>query len=69
MRGCSIGDPDVITQRIPPRIEIAQIKKMNSRLTSKAKWKLYFACTQIQFPSVLRLFSTVLFEQTSLKTF
>ena len=28
MRGCSIGDPDVTTQRIPPRIEIAQVKKI-----------------------------------------
>ena len=28
MRGCSIGDPDVITQRIPPKIEIAEIKKI-----------------------------------------
>ena len=26
--GCSIGDPDVTTQRIPPRIEIAQVKKI-----------------------------------------
>ena len=46
---------------------------MNSRLTSKAKGKLYLACAQIQFPSVLRLFSTVLLkddsQQTSLKTF
>ena len=28
MRGCSIGDPDLTTQRIPPRIEIAQVKKI-----------------------------------------
>ena len=28
MRGCSIGDPDVITQRIPRRIEIAQAEKI-----------------------------------------
>ena len=28
MRGCSIGDPDVKTQRILPRIEIAQLKKI-----------------------------------------
>ena len=27
-RGCSIGDPDLTTQRIPPRIEIAQVKKI-----------------------------------------
>ena len=28
MRGCSIGDPEVTTQRILPRIEIAQLKKI-----------------------------------------